>query len=384
MSEIKVFKKGEFLFKEGDKISHLFLIQSGGVTQCLQKEKKIIDLAQIGSSQILGEGGLFGGLTHTTGAMATSETKVVMLPIDGIKSQMEALPQAFKYVVKSLSERLKVFTQEIKGSRLEKNGVPCPEENIPRLFASLYFACIHKGEKDKQSEAREVEWPNFKTYLHKVFSEQPKRAENAVFILKKLGLAELEYGKPPEDPEGLDVLLSVTFLKPSVLEAFFEFYQYFYFKSGKGDILKYDEFFAQIVEILIEEAQGKPIDKYGSVRIDFQSTADKIKQKLNIQFGNDHFSRLEAKGVLVKRATFEEKPCVEFAYHDLQNILFGWRMIHEIDKWNKKGYVDLDEKPAENQATGNACPQCQSSVDPSFKFCASCGFKVEGLFKSAA
>ena len=385
MSETKTYFKGDFLYKENDKVSHLYLIQSGGVTLCLIKEKKIIDLAQVGASQILGEGALYGNANHSSSAMATNETKVVLIPIETIKSQLENLPQVFKFLLKSQSDRLKVFTQEIKAIRLEKNGIPCPEEAIPKLFAALYFATIHKGEKQDKTEAIKVEWPNFKTYLHKIFNEQPKRAENAIYILKKLNLAELHYGAPPEDPEGADVLLEVTFLKPSVLEAFFEFYQYFYFKPGKSDILKYDEFFAQILEVLLEEAKGKPADRFGAVRVSFQNVSEKIKQRLNITLSSDHFIRLESKGVLCKRTTFENQACLEFAYQDFENIFFSWQMIHEIDKWNQKGFVDLNEKKDESKkASGPSCPECHSAIEPAHKFCASCGFKVEGLFKTAA
>lgn len=385
MSEVKAFKKGDFLFKEGDKISHLFLIQSGSVTQCLVKDKKIIDLAQLGPTQILGESGLWTQAVHLTSAMATTETKVIPLPLEAIKNQLETLPQIFKYLTKSLSERLKSFTQEIKGIKIEKNGVPCPEENIPKLFAALYFASLHKGIKDTSNEAIQVDWPNFKTYLHKIFSEQPKRAEGAVFILKKLNLAELEYGKPEEDPEGLDTLLLVTFKKPHLLEAFFEFYQYFYFKPGKSDILKYDDFFSQIIEIFLEESEGKPLDRFGAVQISFQKSGEKIKNKMNIQLNNDHFARLESKGVLCKRVTREAEPLIEFSKNEIENIYFSWKIIREIDKWNQKGFVDINE--SSNASPGShqsLCPQCQTEFNESHKFCSSCGFKLESNLKKSA
>ena len=64
MSQQKVYKKGEFLFKEGDKQNQLIFIQSGGVNVCLIRGKKTIDLFQVGSNQILGEMGLFSKSTH--------------------------------------------------------------------------------------------------------------------------------------------------------------------------------------------------------------------------------------------------------------------------------------------------------------------------------
>lgn len=37
---VKTFKKGEFIYKDGDKITSVYLIQSGGANQCLVRGKK--------------------------------------------------------------------------------------------------------------------------------------------------------------------------------------------------------------------------------------------------------------------------------------------------------------------------------------------------------
>ena len=45
MSSVKTLKKGEYLFKENDKIQVVYVLQSGQLSFCLTKNKKNIDFA---------------------------------------------------------------------------------------------------------------------------------------------------------------------------------------------------------------------------------------------------------------------------------------------------------------------------------------------------
>ncbi|RYZ77225.1 MAG: cyclic nucleotide-binding domain-containing protein, partial [Proteobacteria bacterium] len=58
MSTIKIFKKGETLFREGEKSQNVFFIQSGQVALTLQRQKQTIELCVLGANQIAGEHGL--------------------------------------------------------------------------------------------------------------------------------------------------------------------------------------------------------------------------------------------------------------------------------------------------------------------------------------
>ena len=144
-TEAKTIKKGELLFKEGDKISSLYLIQSGAFSLCLQRQKRNIDLFQIGSSQLIGEGALWGLNQHPFSAIATTESKVLEVPLDPIKQSIEASPQTIKILLKSLLDRVKSSVSEIKSSKVEKDTSPCPDDQIPRVFGSLSRSQIQRN-----------------------------------------------------------------------------------------------------------------------------------------------------------------------------------------------------------------------------------------------
>lgn len=377
MSTQRTFKKGEMIFKDGDKVQSIMFIQKGGVNQCLVRGKKNVDLFQLGANQVLGETALLGTPQHSTSAIATTETTVVELPIDTVKQQYEGAPPLMKMLIKSLLERLKLAVNDVKSTKVASDSSPCPEEFVPQIYGAMFFAANHKGEKEKDGSIK-VEWNMLKNYCQRIFGQSPKRLEQAIAVLVKLKLATFEMGKLPEDPDGPEVLVGVTFLNLPVVEGFYEFYQYYYYRPGKNELIKYDEFTAQMLEAFVIHGEKATPDRFGVVSIDFATVAEDIKERLGINLNNDHFSRLEQKGVLCKRRTVDNQPRCEFEIKEYQNIHFSWKIIREIDKWNEKGFVDINEKEAPKAKKGGpSCPQCAAEVAATAKFCQECGSKIQ-------
>ncbi|MGZ5278547.1 MAG: cyclic nucleotide-binding domain-containing protein [Pseudobdellovibrionaceae bacterium] len=377
----RVVKKGEYLFKEGDKILNIQLVQTGAVSLCIQRPKKNIELLTVGASQVLGEQGLYGAGTYSFSAIATAETKLMEIPLDAYKQSVETSPQMIKVLVKSLVDRVKGLTSDVKSSRMEKDTSPCPEDQIAKIFGVVFHTANHKGTKDaKDPNKVMVEWPMYKQYSQRVFTESPKRLEQALCVLVKLKLASFEMGRPPEDPEGPEQIMRVNLHDLSAVEAFFEFYQYYYFKGGaKSEVLKLDESCSNLLSNLLTVSEGLEADRFGVVTLDFQKTLDRFKQEFGVNLISDHFSRLEQKGIFAKRQARQDGTVVlQFDLKEFKTTQKIWRILKEIDKWNEKGFVDMteeDQKP-KKKSDGPACPQCQASLQPQSKFCSECGHKI--------
>ncbi len=378
----KSYKKGEFLFKEGDKIQTIQLIQSGSATLCLSRPKKNIDIMPIGASQVLGEQALAGGATHAFSAVANAETKVVEIPVETFKQVVESSPQMIKALVKSTLDRLKFATGEIKSYKMEKDSAPCPEDQVSKIFGTVFHTANHKGKKDaKDPNKIEIDWTLYKQYSQRVFGESPKRLEQALTLLVKLKLAAFEMGRPPEDPEGPEMIMKVTLFDLAAVESFVEFYQYYYFKGGsKTEILKADDMSTNLLNQFISLAEGLELDRFGVATLDFQKTLERFKTDLGISLNPDHFARLEQKGIFCKRQARQDGTVVlQFEVKEFKTTSKIWRILREIDKWNEKGFVDLAEpenKP-KKKTDGPVCPQCSAEAKPQAKFCSECGFKLE-------
>lgn len=375
---LRTIKKGEVLYNEGDKILHVYLIQSGAVSLCLTRNKKNIDMFQVGSSQILGDIVLLGQNAHNTAAIATTETKVLEVPVDSFKQQVDSSPQMFKIIMKSLSERLKNATLEVRSNRLEKDLNPCPEDQIAKVFGVIFHTAHHKGEKKDGRVI--VDWPLFRQYSQRVFGESLKRLENATNILVKLKLAMYEMGKNPDDPEAPEEIQKVHFFDLSVVESFFEFYQYYYFKAGRSELIKLEDTVFAMLGGLIACTEGVTPDRFGIVSLEFPKVVDYFKNELGLNFSPDQISRLENKGLMTKRkTTSNNQVLLQFELKEFASIHKNWTILREVNRWNEKGSVDpyeIEKKAVKKSAGSSKCPACAAEVVESQKFCGECGHKI--------
>jgi hypothetical protein len=377
MSNVKVLKKGEYLFKEGDKIQTVYIVQSGQISLCLQKNKKNIDLMTIGTGYVFADLVVLGIQTYPYSSLATQETKVVEIPIDGFKQQYESLHQVYKSFIKSISEKLKWTINEVKNAKFEKNPMPCSDEAIPKVFGIIFHTANHKGLKDGVQV--KVDWMTLRQYSQRIFGESLKRLEQATQIMVKLKLAEYIHGKSPDDPESKDEIQAIVIYNMTALESFFEFYQYYYFKGGKSELLKFDEPNYNVLRILLLAFDDVQADRFGIVAKELNEVVEFFKE-YGINLGQGHFTALEAKGLFCKRKTVDNKVQLQFEVKEYKTQIEIWRIIREIDKWNEKGFVDMtdiDQGPKKKQIIdGLECTDCKAIMPLQSKFCAECGCKL--------
>ncbi|MBC7421648.1 MAG: cyclic nucleotide-binding domain-containing protein [Bdellovibrio sp.] len=380
MSNVKILKKGEYLFKEGDKIQTVFILQAGQVSVCLQKGKKNIDIMNVGAGYVFADQVVLGTNQYTYSGLAIQETKVVEIPIDGFKQQYEGLHQIYKSFIKTMAEKLKWTLNEVKTSRLEKSPAPCADDAVPKVFGIIFHVVNHKGLKDGNSA--KVDWLTLRQYAQRIFGESFKRLESATQILVKLKLAEYIYGKSIDDPEKEEI--QGFLVKDLVaLESFFEFYQYYYYKGGKGELLKFDEQNYNTLRILLLAYEGVESDKYGIVSKDFSEVTNLFKD-YGIGLAAGHFTSLESKGLFCKRKnTSDAKVLLQFEIKEFRTQMDIWKVLKEIDKWNEKGFVDIadvDEGPKKKQVIdGIECTDCKFVMVLQSKFCSECGAKFASV-----
>lgn len=253
MSGIKSAKKGDFLFREGDKITHLIFVKTGTVHLVVTRPKKNVEISHLGSNQVLGEMGIMGAGQHGFSAVANSEVQYMEIPIELVRKQVEASSEMFRVLVRSLSDRVKVSLGEIKSSRLEKDSTPCPESETAAIFGAIFHSARHKGERPdpKKPELVQIDWNLLKQYSQRIFRESPRRLEQATNLLVKMKEASYVMGKPVDDPEGPDEIKEVTFTNLPRLESFIEFFQYHYYKGSTPGILKFEESAFNLVNTLL-------------------------------------------------------------------------------------------------------------------------------------
>jgi len=375
LSNVKTYKKGDVIFNEGDKIDKILFVKQGQVSLCLVRPKGNVELALLPSGHVAGEGALFGQSTHNVTAIAVKESLIFEMPVAPMKAHADQANAFFQMLLKASVEKQKVLFADIKSLKAEKDKSPCPPEVTAKLFATLFYSAKAKGKP--VGEFLEVPWPAMKSYAQRLFMEPPSRLENALLLLKKLGHVELEYGKDPEDLENEEeVLLSVKINELNVVESFFEFYQHYFFKGGKLDMLKADPVAIQLAERLLALTEGEEVDRKGSTNVDYTNIVEKFKKEYKFTLTNNSFGLLERKGLLVQRKTRDSGVTLSFDRNEFANTLINWKFLVEIEKWNSKGFVSLEEEVSpETTSSSNNCPDCKTPVTIDSKFCSQCGYK---------
>ncbi len=379
MSTVRIFKKGETLFKEGDKAQALYLIQTGSVNLFVTRSKQNRDLCTMGSGMVVGEHAAAGMAQHPHSAVATTETKAIELPVELVKSQVDSGTQLQKFLFKGMIDKLKVIMKDVASMKLDRDPTPCPEEQTAKAFASIFHTVRIKGEVTKEGTVS-ASWPAIRQYAQRIFLEPPRRFEMAANIFVKLGWAKYTMGKADETPDSPEEIVGITFSDLPLLEQFFEFYQYYYFKGGKQEILKAEDRELAIVQALLELAVGMPQERNHTVTLPYEKVTGKVKDDLGIQLAGDHWARLETKGLFVKRQSTEKGVTLQFDLQEFEKTAKFWKILREIDRWNEKGTVDPHE-PVEGfkkvvvKPATSCCSSCGASYEAPPKFCAECGSK---------
>jgi CRP/FNR family cyclic AMP-dependent transcriptional regulator len=112
MSDIKILKKNELLFEEGDYPEAMYIVRSGQFKIFVKDGdiEKEISMAGIGS--LIGEMGLFDKKLRSASARAISDSSVALLPYAQLESQLAELPEWVKITMKTLSEKLRTTNKK--------------------------------------------------------------------------------------------------------------------------------------------------------------------------------------------------------------------------------------------------------------------------------
>jgi CRP-like cAMP-binding protein len=252
----RVFKRGDFIYRAGEPVTHIYLIQSGLASVTVTRGNKKIEIAQVIAPQLLGEEALWGSVCWETSAVANNDVRAVPVEIATARTLFTSGSPLVQLYAKSIVHKQQAWVDSILQIKLESDPTPCAPDRVVKLFATIYHVASYTGTQKKGATV--VVWPTFKKYSQRTFLESPVRLEQAVNILVKLGYAEHEMIPCETDPEAPDELGFVHFKDLDRVKKFFEFYRGQHFSGSGGLTPKPDEAnLAILQEIEIWNAKGK-------------------------------------------------------------------------------------------------------------------------------
>lgn len=395
MSQEKKFKKGEKILNEGEVNNSLYIVQSGKVSLYIVRGEQRVEVDQISAGQIIGEQAVFGFPKSAYTAEALSEVKAIELPLEPIKMVFEKSPAPYKLFVKSLGDDIRRARNTLKSIKMDQDNAPCPYRFLPRLCAIITLVAKNSGTKPKvdpnipayKLEEERAKNPHFKDtdiilsfntlkiFTARMFLESPQRMQSFCELLGKLGYMSLRYEKN-EDTEQME-LMELRIHDLQTIELFGEFYQHNFFKAGKSEVIHVDKTAMQLAGALNKLAENEPVDRNGAVKLDYQKMLKDLKEQFYIDLKETHISLLEKKGLYVKRQTVNEVVNFQFDKFEFSQTFKFWQIIMEVDRWNEKGFVDVNANYNEYKKQGpEKCPGCQTEMKQASKFCPECGYKL--------
>lgn len=370
----KNYKRGDFIFREGDKAESIFLVQSGRVSICIIRPSTKIEIQAVSKGAVLGDQALYGMSKHVLSAECLTDVLVLEVPVAVAKSQVESLSGFFKTLMKSMADANKSFATELKSIKLEKEAVPCPQIYIPRVFSCVNLVVRHLGKKQESGEW-EIAWNSLKIFGIRMFLESPTRLQSLIELLTKLKLAEMHF----EKNEDGDTELSRIIIKDlQLVEDFGEFFQYNLYKGSVSEIIKYDEIAHHLARVMFTATEGREADRQGAVTITFNELSAKVQEDMGLPLKNTHIDLLEKKGLFMKRKPTDTDVFLLFDRKEFGQTASFWQILAEIEKWNSTGRVNMVEEVKKKAKPGEEnCPDCGTAVPKDAKFCSNCGFKVK-------
>ncbi|MDQ4143750.1 MAG: cyclic nucleotide-binding domain-containing protein [Actinomycetota bacterium] len=123
------FADGEYLFREGESGTEMFVIQEGQVTVTKRVGSQEIHLVTLGRGDFLGEMSLLEGLPRTADARAIGDTKVLAIGQGGLLMRIRRDPTFALELLNRLSGRVRELTDRV--ARLTEASAPPANDEQP-------------------------------------------------------------------------------------------------------------------------------------------------------------------------------------------------------------------------------------------------------------
>jgi CRP-like cAMP-binding protein len=111
------FGKGQYLFREGEPSSSMFLIKKGSVAIRKTKGSGYVEVARLHQNQVIGEISFFDRLPRSASAVALNQVEVVEIDFASLDLLWKQVPDYLRAIMASVAERLRKANETIRKLR---------------------------------------------------------------------------------------------------------------------------------------------------------------------------------------------------------------------------------------------------------------------------
>ena len=96
------FAKGDPLYKHGEPVKYIYLVQSGLVSLSVTTPTGKVEVSQVTPPQVVGIEALHGSETYETSAFAMNDTTAVELPVGAVAQSLNQCAPTLKLILTGL------------------------------------------------------------------------------------------------------------------------------------------------------------------------------------------------------------------------------------------------------------------------------------------
>lgn len=343
------FAKGDPLYKHGEPVKYIYLVQSGLVSLSVNTPTGKVEISQATAPQVVGIEALHGSKTYETSAFAMNDTAAIELPIGAVAQSLSQCSPTLKLILTGLINKLTAVQSEHRTFKLEGDSTPCPPALTAKLFATVFHVVSYSG--TPKGDALRIVWPAFRKYCQRVFMESPIRLEQLIYLLAHMGFAELEMQKSDTDPDGPEELGFVRFKDLPQLESFSEFFKIRFKTLGPEGAMELKDPCLQAGEVLLRSFGTRPTDSNGEVMIPLSETMATIRAEL---------AKPNMKATELEALTGRGLPAIltgeglRFSPVKVKRMFQNWRILAKITEWNHAGRAPGAPDPDPNKKKESA------------------------------
>jgi hypothetical protein len=191
----KIIKKGQLVFKAGDKSDGMYLIRKGELCVYLEQDGKEVVLAAVGEGGMIGEMALFDNQPRSASVRATSEAEVTLISTEDFGKLMKQIPKWFVGLMSALSTRLRQTNERLKklesglsgppgGGATGKPASPSRPFQVPIRLLNILNLIFNK---DGTKEGKDWLLPRLpaEKQLSEIFGEDPAVVKNLFDLMVK-------------------------------------------------------------------------------------------------------------------------------------------------------------------------------------------------------
>jgi len=327
-NRIRKLKKGEQLFKEGDRSDAMYIIKTGRVAVTKNKGNSSITLAELKNGDMLGEMAFFEKAPRSAGAKAVSHgTEIIELPFEALNKQYEALPIWVKAVMKAVNNHLHRANQKIR--QLEKtldeeNEVFSPH-TITQLCSILGFVSAQYGQEHEKG----VQIPAglLRTYTIQIFKLPTYKMQTLVETMCDFGYMELENKGGGKQ---LLIMKDVNFVFK-----FVEFYNNQIF-SDKAKKLKVNASKLKSLKTLIFYGNRAEKNGKGNVTLNVTDAAKASMKEMGSSLSVADVKAMCEVGLLGEHTNDGTSDFVDFNLDSIEEITAYWDLAHQLKSFQNQ------------------------------------------------